>query len=128
MPEIHPEVVGMKSGTKQLWLRTHREDVLVYFRTNGEDATIAYYNMSPGTLSRLLDDIPTTKRYAELAPVARALEKSQYAVDMASAANSRLKAMEREIERFQPVVEVVEAVLTGLENIRGRGQGKRLLE
>lgn len=46
MTELHP---GLSGGSKQKWLRLHREEVLTYYEAHGEAATRERYNIRKDT-------------------------------------------------------------------------------
>lgn len=46
MTELHP---GLSGGSKQKWLRLHREEVLTYYELHGEVATRERYNICKDT-------------------------------------------------------------------------------
>lgn len=52
--KVHPEVVGLKRGTKQKWLRINRGLVKDYYFKHGPDATMQYFNLRQSTLERFL--------------------------------------------------------------------------
>ena len=49
---MRPELVNMKGGTKQFWLRVHRQEVESFYFEHGAEATMKEFNLMPATLDR----------------------------------------------------------------------------
>jgi hypothetical protein len=53
--EVHPEVIGLKGGSKQFFLRIHRGEIERYYEDNGEQATLKRYNLRQSTLQTFFE-------------------------------------------------------------------------
>lgn len=53
---IHPELDGMRGGSKQMWLRQHQSEIVDYWRKHGTTATLLEFRIGiSNTLESILD-------------------------------------------------------------------------
>lgn len=92
-------IKGTKAGTKNNWLRTHRDEVLVYYSEHGEKATREKYNIVKDlTWQHLLDGYSTPA--AKLTKADRAIMKAEIAQEAANELKAEVKELKRQYGSF----------------------------
>lgn len=118
--EVHPEVIGLKAGLKQMWLRMHRAEVEAYYHEHGPDATRQRFNMTENTLKAFWDrrgkDIRMTKWSQSDKEVYQVLMEGQREIKRRV---SRLEEWQAEIE---PVIQVGRGLVATLGQLQAQSQ------
>lgn len=106
---MRPELVKMKGGPKQHWLRVHRREIEDYYYKNGPDATMAEFNLMPSTLERFWSRRNEDIRLNRLS----ANDKWVYgaAMDAVRDVKKRVAKLEQWQEEVTPVIQVGQALI-----------------
>lgn len=102
MVEVHPEldmrVRGLSGGSKEMWLRRHRSEVLRYLHDWGPEACRQRFNMRPRTLENFL--LPDHK------PV-ETLTKSDKAIMISKVAREDVAELRGEVRQLRGALNTV---------------------
>jgi hypothetical protein len=103
------ELIGLKAGKKQQWLRLHRREVDEFYFKNGAEATKAEYGMGQATLERYLD------RSHKDTVLNRLSQADRYVLEMTKAGISEVRGRVRDLEdwkeQVQPIIDVGRALI-----------------
>lgn len=108
-------IKGLSGGSKQLWLRQHRPEVLSYLSSNGPEATMQQFAMKPDTFERFLN--ARVKDYGRLTKSDRALLISQSAIEIARDTRDKTRQLEDRIDRMEPAYQVMLALGVALKAV-----------
>ena len=99
---VEENVIVMKGGTKQKWLRLHRDEILAYYDANGEAATRARYNIRKDETWRRLLDPNILQPKTKLTKADRAIARVEIAEEGLRELRGEVKDMKQQFGRFIP--------------------------
>lgn len=106
---LRSELQGLKGGSKQFWLRTHRKEVEAFYFHHGPEATMKEFNMCPTTLEAFL------KRKASDDKINKLSEADRWVLRMSKAdvaeVRKRVNDLEDWKESVTPIIEVGRALV-----------------
>lgn len=110
---IHPAVKGLVGGSKQHWLRLHRNEVLAYAGEHGADIAREYFAMNKDTFERFLAANKLGKG-AHLSTSERALSISQSAIEIARENRHELYRVSERMDSLEPIAKIARALLSAV--------------
>ncbi|MDD5338158.1 MAG: hypothetical protein PHG35_01935 [Dehalococcoidales bacterium] len=118
---MRAEIVGLKGGKKQFWLRTHRKEVENYYFEHGPEATMREYHMGPDTLRRFFE------RSRKETAINKLSQADKLVMEYARAGIAEVRQRVRDLEDWrdeaQPVIDFGRALINATyNNIQGSVQ------
>jgi hypothetical protein len=116
---MRAELVGLKGGKKQLWLRLNRKQVDAFYLEHGPDATRAEYGLTGNTLERYLD----RSRHDSI--VNKLSQADKWILEIARAGDAEVRGRVRDLEdwreQVQPVIDVGRSLINAtMRNIEAK--------
>lgn len=100
MIEVHPGVIGLNGGTKQLWLRQHHSEVLRYYHEYGPDSCMIRFNLRKRTMENFLVSGHDAEKFT----------KSDKAIMIAKVAREDVAELRGEVRELRQQLEMVAPV------------------
>lgn len=109
--EVHPDLVGLKGGKKQFWLRINRGEVELFESKHGREATLTRFNMSLDTYERFQG-----RKGREETPPKRLSENDRWVYTTSMESIRELRREVRDLQEWRekeatPVIRVGQAFL-----------------
>jgi len=123
---MRSELIGLKGGNKQKYLREHHVEVKQHYFEHGAEATRKEFNLKPDTLERVLK---LDGYYMRLNKWSQS-DKEVYRTVMEIRRDDtrRITRLEEKVTEFEPVIEFGRGIIRTLGQLQSQGQKIKSLE
>lgn len=101
-------VIGLSGGSKQLWLRQHRSEIMTYYSEHGPEATKQQFVMKEDTFQRFL--VQRQIKYGKMTKADRALAVSLTSIEMSRDNRRELSQLKQHVEALEPAYQAMVAM------------------
>lgn len=94
----------LKGGQKHMWLRQHREAILAFYESFGEEDTRKTFCLTENTLQSLIKSKPDERRFSRLSKADKALARAEISEAGVIELRKEVKELRQLFEHFQQSV------------------------
>ena len=119
---MRTELIGLKGGSKQHYIRLHYREIKEYYFQHGAEATRREFRLEQQTLEALLQREGYYSRLNKLSENDKWVYRA--AMDVNRDTNRRVAVLERWREEVEPVIEIGRGIVATLAQLQPQSQKK----
>lgn len=124
---MRTELIGLKGGRKQQWLRLHRKEVEKCYFERGPEVTMAEYGMGNDTMIRFME------RSNKETAITRLSQADRWVLEASRAGTAEVRGRVLDLEDWrtevQPIIDVGKALINAtMRNIEAKVTNTTLLD